>query len=58
MLNIHDSTGPTDLQELLCKKGERPILIGELDEQIKRFITYLRKEGAVVNILKSINGSW
>ena len=51
LLHISDSTGPTDLQELPCKKRGRPLLIGEeLDEQVKQYITYLRKEGAVVNV--------
>ena len=51
LLHINNSTGPTDLQELLCKKHGRPLLIGEdLDEQVKQYITYLRKEGAVVNV--------
>ena len=51
LLHINNSTCLTDLQELPCKKHERPLLIGEeLDEQVKRYITYLRKEGAVVNI--------
>ena len=51
LLHINDSTRPTDLQELPCKKHGRPLLIGdELDEQVKRYITYLRKEGAVVNV--------
>ena len=51
LLHINNSTGPTDLQELPCKKRGRPLLIGEeLDEQVKQYITYLRKEGAVVNV--------
>ena len=50
MLHTKDSTGPTDLQELLYKKWGRPLSIGELDVQVKQYITYLRKEGAVVNI--------
>ena len=51
LLHINDSTHPTDLQELPCKKRGRPLLIGdELDEQVKQYITYLRKEGAVVNV--------
>ena len=55
---MNESTGPTDLQELLCKQCKRPLLIGELDEQIKWYITYLRKEGVVVNIRTCINCSW
>ena len=50
-MHINNSTCLTGLQELPCKKHERPLLIGkELDEQVKRYTTYLRKEGAVVNI--------
>ena len=51
LLHINNSTDPTDLQELSCKKCGRPLLIGEeLDEQVKQYITYLRKEGAVINV--------
>lgn len=51
LLHINNSAGLTDLQELPCKKRRRPLLVGdELDEQVKQYITYLRKEGAVVNV--------
>ena len=49
-MHINNSTHLTDLQELPYNKHERPLLIEELDEQVIRYITYLRKEGAVVNI--------
>ena len=50
-MHINDSTGPSDLRELSCKKRGRPVSIGEeLDEQVKQYITYLRKEEAVANV--------
>ena len=58
MLRRNDSTGLTDLQELLCKKCKRPLSVEELNEQVKRYITYLRKEGAVVKTRTCINGIW
>ena len=51
LLHINDFTGPANLQELPYKKRGRPLLIGEeLDKQVKQYITYLRKEGAVINL--------
>ena len=44
LLHRYNSTGLTDLQELLCKKCERPLSIGELDEKVKRYITYLMQK--------------
>ena len=39
-----------DTKELLSKKCGRPLLIGEeLDEQVRHYITSMRKEGTVIN---------
>ena len=44
------SDGSSDASELLSKKCGRPLLIGEeLDEQVRHYITYMRKEGTVIN---------
>lgn len=44
------SDGSSDASELLSKKHGRPLLIGEeLDEQVRHYITYMRKEGTVIN---------
>ena len=41
---------PSDMKELLSKKRGRPLWIGEeLDEQVRHYITYMRKEGTVIN---------
>ena len=48
LLHINDSTAPTDLQELPCKKHGRPLLIGaELDEQVKQ---YYERKGLLVRV--------
>ena len=52
----------SDTKELLSKKHKRHLLIGEeLNKQVRHYITYLRKEGAVINLLvviAMINESW
>ena len=43
-------TPASDTKELLSKKRGRPLLIGEeLDEQVRHYITFMRKEGTVIN---------
>ena len=42
--------GSSDASKLLSKKCGRPMLVGEeLDEQVRHYITYMRKEGTVIN---------
>jgi len=44
-------TPVSDMKELLSKKCGRPLLIGEeLDEQVRHYITFTRKEGTVINL--------
>jgi len=41
----------SDTKELLSKKCRRPLLIGEeLDEQVRHYITFMSKEGTVINV--------
>ena len=45
------SDGSSDANELLGKKRGRPLLIGEvLDEPVRHYIAYMRKEGTVINV--------
>ena len=44
-------TPDSDTKQLLSKKRRRPLLIGkELDEQVRHYITFIRKEGIVINL--------
>ena len=44
-------TPDSDTKQLLTKKHGRPLLIGEeLDEQVRHYITFMRKEGTVINL--------
>ena len=39
------------MKQLLSKKRGRPLLIGEeLDEQVRHYITFMRKAGTVINL--------
>ena len=41
----------SDTKELLSKKSRWSLLIGEeLDEQVRHYITFMRKEGTVINV--------
>jgi len=41
---------PLAVKELILKKRGKPLLIGgELDDQVKEYVTELRREGVVIN---------
>ena len=43
----------SDKKELLNKKSRRPLMIREelhIDEQVRNYISFMRKEGTVINV--------